>query len=166
MKRVFTLFLITFLLTQVFASTATEEDSSKGCEQLIEHTLVNQIETASLFDNTNPLFVAIVCSKDSQSIYSVLQGQMYAPEVIAKSSPVVSLTTLKQTIDPNGDHKTTGILSVDKQDQSQFTLNLRTRLATGEAIDIRKQAQLALGQFTIFEQKGLVIGFVRLPVTK
>ena len=174
MKTSFICLLVTILLMQPLTRLQAKSSTAE-CKQLIEETISNQIKVAELFENTQSIFVAVVCRKPKLPIYEgidksidepifeLLHARMYAPEVLAKTTPVVSFSKLKQAINPNGKSNTTGILAVSREDLNQFTLKLRTRLASGEAIDINKQANLAGGQSIIFEFSRISIGLVRLP---
>ncbi|WP_412972133.1 hypothetical protein [Glaciecola sp. MF2-115] len=157
--------IIAAMLVQPFAVLQAKE-ASNDCEQLIQKSFASQISAAKLFQNSQSVFVAVVCKEAPLPIYEVLYANMYSPEVLATVSPVVSFSKVKQVINPNGESKTTGILVADRTEEDQFTIKTRTRLATGEAIDINKQTTLDEGKFILFEDRGFSVGLLRLPRVK
>jgi hypothetical protein len=165
MKTTFSRLIILAMLAHPLLKLEANE-ATKGCEQLIQKSFASQIQAAKLFQNTRSVFVAVVCKKEQLPIYEVLYANMYSPEVLATASPVVSFTKVRQVINPNGKSNTTGILAADRKVENQFTIKTRTRLATGEGIDISKQTNLDAGQFIIFEDRGFSVGLLRLPRVK
>jgi hypothetical protein len=162
MKFTLSRIIIAAMLAQPFAVLQAKE-ASNDCEQLIQKSFASQISAAKLFQS---VFVAVVCKEAPIPIYEVLYANMYSPEVLATVSPVVSFSKVKQVINPNGESKTTGILAADRTVEDQFTIKTRTRLASGEAIDISKQTQLEEGKFILFEDRGFSFGLLRLPRVK
>ena len=45
----------------------------------------------------------------------------------------------------------------------KYTVSLRVRFSSGQAIDIRKTTELLRGQSFLFEHEGISLGFARLP---
>jgi hypothetical protein len=142
-----------------------------NCKDVIKSQLHSQIQTAAVFSNSDPLFVVSICKSDNDNInlpiLAHLYGRMLSPEEIQNSTPVVSLTNLSTLINPNlnadGESRATGILSVDPSNMDKYTVSLRVRFSSGQAIDIRKTTELLRGQSFLFEHEGISLGFARLP---
>jgi hypothetical protein len=68
----------------------------------------------------------------------------------------------KLPTNPNGKTKVTGFLAVNRAEANSFTLRLRVRLATGDAIDIAKKMVLTAGKTIVFQDSEIQIGVARL----
>lgn len=68
---------------------------------------------------------------------------------------------VKPPVNPNGKTKVTGFLAVNRAKDNSFTLRLRARLATGEAIDIAKTVVLSAGESIVFEDGKIHVGIAR-----
>jgi hypothetical protein len=169
MKVVNGLLLLLCVFVLIRPSAAAEADFN--CEQVIKSQLNSHIQTAAVFSNSEPLFVVSVCKASKNDVdlpaLAQLYGRMLSAEKIQSSTPVVSLTNLDSLINPNinpdGKTRVTGILSVDPSDVDNYTVSLRIRFSSGQAIDIRKTTKLLAGQSFLFEHQGIYLGLARLP---
>ncbi|GAA0858402.1 hypothetical protein GCM10009114_27900 [Aliiglaciecola litoralis] len=136
---------------------------SVGCEDLVKQQLDAQTLAAALFKNDKSLFVVITCRQSELPIYTLSYAQLHDASKHKYNVPTSSLSPVNLPINPNGQSKTTGFLVANKSPNNSYTVKLRSRMATGEAIDINYTTQLAVGESVQFKQHDIFVGMVRLP---
>ena len=133
------------------------------CKSLIEQQLANQLDNSSLFNNRKAIVVVIICAQKPLPIYYMLHTNLMSDERLKKTStPMTTFVNVKLPINPNGKTKATGFLAVNRAEDNSFTLRLRVRLATGDAIDVGKKIVLRPGQIIVLEDSELHVGLARL----
>lgn len=79
-------------------------------------------------------------------------------------TPMTTFGHVKPLVNPNGKTKVTGFLAENRAKDNSFTLRLRARLATGEAIDIAEKVVLSAGESIVFEDGKIHVGMARLAL--
>lgn len=153
LKKVCLFMLLAFVTQSVFAS----------CFRLIQQQNDALKTAAQVFPTSDSLFTVVTCKSSSPSMYEVLYTQLQERNKNVHNAPSGGLSKLKLPVDPNGRNRSTGIVVADPDKSGRYTLKLRTRMATGEEIDISRTVALQQGQSSIFTEKGITIGFSRLP---
>jgi hypothetical protein len=133
------------------------------CKSLIEQQLANQLDSSALFDNRKAIVVVIICTQKPLPIYFMLHTKLLSEERLKKTTtPMTTFVNVKVPVNPNGKTKATGFLAVNRAEDNSFTLRLRVRLATGDAIDIGKKMVLTAGQTMVFKDSEIQVGVARL----
>jgi hypothetical protein len=136
-----------------------------NCKSLVEHQITNQLDTSRLFNNRKDIVVVVICAQKPLPIYFVLHTKLMSEEQLMKSiTPMSTFVHVKPPVNPNGKTKVTGFLAVNRAKDNSFTLRLRARLATGEAIDIAKKVVLSTGESIVFEDSEVQVGIARLAL--
>ena len=134
-----------------------------NCKSQVEQQLVNQLDNSKLFKNRQAIVVVVICAQKPLPVFFMLQTKLMSKEKLETTiTPMTTLVNVKLPLNPNGKTKATGFLAVDRDYDNRFTLRLRTRLATGEAIDIGKDLELSPGKSMVFEDSNIQVGVVRL----
>lgn len=133
------------------------------CQSLIEQQLANQLDNATLFNHPKPIVVVIICAQKPLPIYYMLHTRLMSDERLEKTTtPMTTFVNVKLPVNPNGKTKATGYLVVNRDEANSFTLRMRVRLASGDALDIGKKIVLVEGQTTAFEDSEVQVGIARL----
>ncbi|XOV77611.1 MAG: hypothetical protein ACFHVJ_11690 [Aestuariibacter sp.] len=137
--------------------------ATAACHSLIQQQNDALKTAAQMFPSSNALFTVVICKEQNPTLFEVMYTQLHDRSQHAHSAPSGGLSKLKLPVDPNGRNRSTGLVLAEPNSQGDFTLKLRTRLSSGEGIDISKTVPLAQGQSSIFTDQGITVGFSRLP---
>ena len=133
------------------------------CQTLIEQQLANQLDSSTLFDDRKAIVVVTICAQKPLPVYAMLHTKLLSDERLKKTTtPMTTFVHAKLPTNPNGKTKVTGFLAVNRAKDNSFSLRLRVRLATGDAIDIAKKMVLTAGKTIIFEDSEIQVGVARL----
>ena len=133
------------------------------CKSLIEQQLANHQDKSTLFENRNDIVVVVICAPKPLPIYFMMHTKLLSGEQLRKTTtPMTTFVNAKVPIDPNGKTKATGFFAVNRTEENSFTLRLRVRLATGNALDIAKKMVLKAGQTIVFKDSEIQVGVARL----
>lgn len=133
-----------------------------SCRDLVEQQNDALVLASKSFPSDTSMFTVVTCKTRSPVLFEILYTQLHERDKHLHNAPSGGLSKLKFPVDPNGRTRSTGIVLAEKDEAGGYTLKLRTRTASGDAMDISKTVPLASGQSTVFEDQGVTIGFARL----
>ena len=134
------------------------------CQSLIEQQLANQLDSSILFDDRKAIVVVTICAQKAITRFTLcyIQNCCLMSDLKKTTTPMTTFVHAKLPTNPNGKTKVTGFLAVNRAEANSFTLRLRVRLATGDAIDIAKKMVLTAGKTIVFQDSEIQIGVARL----
>lgn len=135
---------------------------SSTCKELVAKHFDTQRLAAKLFEYDKSVFSVILCKLESPSIYDVFYTQLHDANLPAHSVPSGSLSRIRQTTHIVEEARSTGFVVKERSGQHTYTVKLRARLATGEALDMSKTQLLIPKDHIIFEQQGITVGMLHL----
>ncbi|GAB5381148.1 MAG: hypothetical protein Alis3KO_04170 [Aliiglaciecola sp.] len=135
---------------------------SKTCKELISSQIQTNLSASALFNVDQQLFAVVLCKKQSPQLYDVFYTQLHDKNLPKQSVPSGILSRSRQPVDITGEAKSTGYVVKERSGTHTFTVRLRARLSTGEAIDISRTLPLKEGESLVFENQGINVGIVNL----
>ncbi len=150
---------ILFTVTMLFISPAW----STSCSEVVDAHLTAQKRTAQLFKTDASVFFIALCQEQSPPIFQLFYTQMHEPNKNGSQVPISSFSPLKQPINPNVKSRSTGFMAMVLDQADSYTVKMRARLASGEAVDLAKTFVLKAGDSMQFSGQGMTVGVARLP---
>lgn len=133
-----------------------------SCESVIKYHLNADLHASELFPNSRNTFVVVLCKHGTSPIYDKFFAHLHDSAQHQYNTPTGGLSRLHQVLDPNGKTRTTGVIVSSTKNANEYTLQTRTRMATGEAIDIATTMQLKQKESHVFVSRGITVGVARL----
>lgn len=138
---------------------------SMSCKDVINDHLSAQRQTAQLFETDESVFFIVLCKEQSPPVFQLFYTNMHPPNTNGSQVPISSFSPLKQPINPNGKTRSTGFMAMGLDQADSYTVKMRARLASGEAVDLAKTFVLKAGDIMQFSDQGMTVGVARLPQT-
>jgi hypothetical protein len=135
---------------------------SANCKDVVDKQLNSQVSAAHLFPTKHAHFSVIICSEQPNPFFDVFDAILHSKKSASINPSLGALTRIKQPINPNGKSRSTGVIVSENSAANQFTVKLRVRLDSGEAIDISKTITLVEGALITYLDKNMLVGVARL----
>ena len=135
-----------------------------SCKVLINQHIDGQLLAAKMFNSKQAYFAVVVCKEAPNPLFNVYYTILHSNKKGKHSSyvPISSLIHVNQPINPNGKTTSTGFLAAEPKAEDLYTVKMRSRLASGEAIDYSHTMELKPGDSSLFVDKGIMVGIARL----
>lgn len=133
-----------------------------SCSSLVQQQIATDLQASELFPSETNTFVVVLCKTAQPALYETFFAYLHTADQHKHNAPTAGLSRSQQAVQPSDKSRTTGVVVASTNKAQEYTLQTRTRMTSGEAIDITTTLQLARRESKVFVKRGITLGIARL----